>query len=338
MDLSSQISFERAWAKANRLPQEERAIAPTGQVAYAHGVAEGEAENKAEGFAMDMAAREASQEEQGRQFGLSTGEKGRQVTTSLESRYRQAIQNLDEQARRFGQNIEWTGTRTGKVLGEQERQFSGRLAASASQFDRALAAKADIVGSRLAESSYESTMAANQKMTQFEQELAFKSKKFDDEMAWARDKFSQTMSFTDQVFADKMNRQRNDLDTWIQNNRIGAVIQLANTAVSAYGMGKAISDRKAMASENAALRTQAGLAETAAEINRQRVWGIEDVPTYDYDPDWLKNGKFTLQYDETTQTYEPVPLTNQNQGITDWKKAQIRNNVFNPTTWASFMR
>lgn len=327
MDMSSQIAFERAWSKANRLPQEARAIAPTGMAAYEHGVAEGEAENREKGFALDMAAREAAQTEKGREFGLSTEEKGRefdvsteekgrQATTSLENRYSQAIQTLDE----------------------RERQFGGRLSASASQFDRRLAADKEIAGMRLGESSYESIMSTNQKRTQFEQEFAFKAKKFDDEISLMRDQFNQTMSFNDQVFADTMMRQRRDLDTWIQNNRIGSVIRLANTVVSSYGNYKALKEREAMRAENAALRTEAGIADSAREQDRQRVLGIMGIPLYEYDPDYLQNKTYDIIQNKTTGDYEVVPWHEKNKWISGWKRNQIRNNVFNPQTWASYMQ
>jgi len=336
MDMSSQIAFERAWAKANRLPQEERAIAPTGLAAYAHGVAEGEVENKAEGFALDMAAREAAQQEQGRQFGLSaeekgrqfglsTGEKGRQATTSLETRYAQAIKTLDERERQFGGSIEQKGRHFTLSMDERERQFGGRLAASASQFDRRLAAEKDIAGMRLGESSYESIMSTGQKMTQFEQELAFKAKKFDDEIAWMRDKFSQTLSFSDQVFADKMARQRRDLDTWILNNRIGSVVQLGNTIISAYGHKKAIDERKAINAELNAARSVSGTRDFNRAYDLSVNTMIDEInsayktPKYEFDPNWEMTGKYLINPNETGVT---TPLS-----LADFAKGYDRMKV-----------
>lgn len=300
MDMTSQIAFERAWAKAHRLPQEERAIAPAGRAAYIHGVAAGEAKNRDEAFASDMEFRDEAQAEKGREFGLSTEEKGRQVLTDLDQRYAQAVKEMDERERQFGGRLEWTGERTQKTLGEQERQFSGRLTASGSQFDRRIASESDIFERRLGASSYESGMLYNQKMTQFEQELAFRAQKFDDEIAWGREKFDRTLSFQDRVFLDKMANERRQLDTWIQSNRIGAVIQLANTFVSAYGMKKGIEQRKALTTESAGLRNElAGHRNTLANIAAEEGM-IDDINNayktqkYEYDPNALLLGKYFI--------------------------------------------
>jgi hypothetical protein len=333
MDMTSRIAFERAWGKANRLPQEERAIAPTGQVAYAHGVAAGEAKNRETAFASDMEFRDATQAEKGREYELSGEEKARQVLTSLDQRYTQAVAEMGERERQFGGKLAFAGEREGKLLEESARQFGGRLSASGGQFDQRLTAERDLFEKKLNESVYESGKLRQQKMTQFEQSLAFKAKAFDDEMAWTREKFRESLSFNDLVFADKMANERRQLDTWILSNRIGAVIQLANTAVSAYGMKQGLDARKAMNTELTAARADAdahknSLAyDAAVEDMINEINSAYKTPKYEYDPNAVMAGKFFISDPEEQGTMSvSKPIT-----YSDFAKMYDRMKILPPT-------
>lgn len=329
MNMSSQIAFERAWAKANRLPTEQAAIAPTGQAAYAHGIAEGEEKNRAAAFASDMTFRKEAATEKGREFEQSGAERARQTTEDLEQRYGQATKSLDERGRQFGGRLSFSEESFGKTIAETGRQFDTRLTTSGGQFDKALEAKRSIFESSLAESVYESGMIRGQKATQFEMEFAFKAKSFDDEMAWNKDKFASTLSFQDQQFMDKMSRQRRDLDTWILNSKIGSVIQLANTVVSAYGMKRGIEERRAMNAELIAARESYAVrgynrASDAAEFDMiQDANNAYKIPKYDYDPDAVMKGNYYIS------DPEPVGTMNVSRPITysDFAKSYDRMRV-----------
>ncbi len=233
-DIGTRIGFERAWGKANRIPEEEQAIAPLGDVAYAHGVAKGEAENEAKAFASDIAYSQAVREEKSRQFGLSQEEQKYQTTTALENKYNQTVDSLAEKARQFGLSLDWTGTRTEKTLTEKARQFGATLSSSASQFNRKLASEKAMSAAKLSEKLYESYSTLGLKQSQFDRSLAWSAEKFDAEMEQKRYQFDTKLEWEDKKFLDEIDQKRQNLDTWMQNQYIGGAIQLANTFASSY--------------------------------------------------------------------------------------------------------